>query len=630
MCGIAGFFDRKNQLGEDQLWSYNKALQKRGPDGNDIYFNKTELGSLGFSHVRLSILDLSSLGKQPMIYQNLVIILNGEIYNFKTIQDELLQLGYSFDSESDTEVVLKSFHAWGTSCVEKFRGMFAFAIYDSIAQKVFLCRDRVGVKPLYYHIDKEKLLFGSEMKVFFNTTSFNAQVNEDSLRTFINYGYVTHPHTILTNVFKADVGSWTILDLTSFTLSTHKYWEYAKLYEKEKFSGSFEEAVLKAEEIVKEACELRMVSDVPVGVFLSGGFDSTLVTAMLQKDRTDKLKTFTIGFSDGVDESKDAERIAKHLGTDHTAYDCQQKDAMDLIPLLPELYDDPIADISCIPTMLVSKLARQEVTVALSADGGDELFAGYGGFKSVPELFKKIEGIPLKALVGNALRLSAPMFSGKYNHVEKKLKGLGNILLAPNTDRIYQNRLHQGSMPEEILEKIFIGKNKVLYPMRSSGKLIDNLDELFILGVEDTLRDLLLVKVDRATMGYSLEGREPLLDHVLMEFAASLPYQYKHNGIESKRPIREIVYKYVPKEIMDRPKVGFDLPIYKWLNGELSFLIDDFLNPEAIKISGFFDAEYVENLVRDFRKNKMRYKQVIWNLLLFQMWYFKWMQNNKN
>jgi asparagine synthase (glutamine-hydrolysing) len=625
MCGIAGFFDLKNQLGEDQLRSYNKALQRRGPDDNDFYFTKIELGSLGFSHVRLSILDLSSLGKQPMQYQNLVIVLNGEIYNFISIKKELLQLGYIFNSGSDTEVVLKSFHAWGTSCVEKFRGMFAFAIYDAKAQKIFLCRDRVGVKPLYYYMDNEKLLFGSEMKVFFNTKGFNAKINQNSLRTFINYGYVTHPHTILSNVFKAEVGSWTILDLTFFTLSTHKYWDYAKLYEKEKFSGTYEEAVLKTEEVVKEACELRMVSDVPVGVFLSGGFDSTLVATMLQKDRTDKLKTFTIGFSDGIDESIDAERIAKHLGTDHTSYDCQQKDAIDLIPLLPELYDDPIADISTIPTMLVSKLARQEVMVALSADGGDELFAGYDGFKSVPEVFQQLKKVPLKKGIGTLMRFLAPIFSRNYSHVQKKLYGMGQVLSASTSERLYQYHIQQAGLPYEILDRLFLEDGEILYPIHQSISMENKLDELFIFGVEDVLRDLLLVKVDRATMGFSLEGREPLLDHVLMEFAASLPYHYKHDGLVSKRPIREIVYKYLPIEIMNRPKVGFDLPLYKWLNGDLKYLLNEFISIENLKVQKIFDPSYVEVLVSQFKNNHLRYTSIIWRLLVFQMWYKKWL-----
>jgi asparagine synthase (glutamine-hydrolysing) len=284
MCGIAGFFDQTKTLDEGQLHKYNHVQKRRGPDGNGIFFKSTPTGNIGLGHVRLSILDLSDLGKQPMCFKQLSIVLNGEIYNYKSIQKELIQSGYQFESNSDTEVVLKAFDAWGLKCVEKFRGMFAFALYDAKEAKLYLCRDRVGVKPLYYSLQNGQFVFGSEMKVFFHTTHFQATVDQSSLRSFLNYGYVPHPHTMLQGVRKAEVGAWTILDLNTFTLHMQPYWNYSELYEKEKFAGTFQEAVKETEIIAKEACELRMVSDVPVGVFLSGGFDSTLVTALLQKD----------------------------------------------------------------------------------------------------------------------------------------------------------------------------------------------------------------------------------------------------------------------------------------------------------------------------------------------------------
>jgi asparagine synthase (glutamine-hydrolysing) len=629
MCGIAGFFDKTNILNEEQLHLYNNAQKRRGPDGNGTFFKVTPTGNIGLGHVRLSILDLSDLGKQPMFYEYLSIILNGEIYNFKTIQSELVQLGYPFESNSDTEVVLKAFHAWGLKCVEKFRGMFAFAIYDSNNAKLYLSRDRVGVKPLYYSLKNGQFVFGSELKVFFHTQNYQAKINKNSLRTFINYGYVTHPYTILDGVKKADVGSWTIFDTNSLSLEVENYWNYSKLYEKEKFAGTFDEAVAETEQIAQEACELRMVSDVPVGVFLSGGFDSTLVTALLQKDRTDKLKTFTIGFSDGLDESKNAEKIAKHLGTDHTSYDCKPKDAKDLISLLPELYDDPISDISCIPTMLVSKLARQEVKVALSADGGDELFGGYGDFKTTPEFLKHIEKVPFKKLVGSFSKIIAPLFSGDLNHINKKIIGIGDVLLADNEMRISKLHFHQLSLPSEILNNLLIGNSELLFLNSNRTSLINHLDSLFILSVDDVLRDYLLVKVDRATMGFSLEGREPLLDHKLIEFAASLPFNFKHDGDRSKRPIKEIVYKYVPKQIMDRPKIGFDLPIYKWLRSDLSYLIDEFLNENAIKQSNLFNYPYVKKITELFNDKKLRYENLIWRILIIQMWYKRWFLDKK-
>lgn len=627
MCGIAGFFDQKNMLGEEQLHLYNGAQKRRGPDGNGIFFKTTSTGNIGLGHVRLSILDLSDLGKQPMTYKHLTIVLNGEIYNYKTIQNELIQLGYNFESNSDTEVVLKAFHSWGMKCVDKFRGMFTFAIYDANEAKLFLCRDRVGIKPLYYSLQNGQFVFGSEMKVFFHTKHLQTTVDQSSLRSFINYGYVPHPHTMLQGVIKAEVGAWTVYDLNNCKLHEQYYWKYAKLYEKEKFSGTFQEAVKETERIAKEACELRMVSDVPVGVFLSGGFDSTLVTALLQKDRTEKLKTFTIGFSDGVDESKDAERIAKHLGTNHTSYDCQQKDAMDLIPHLPELYDDPIADISCIPTMLVSKLARQEVKVALSADGGDELFGGYGGFKTIPERLQRLNKIPFPSLAGHILRSSSHLFKGNRSHLQKKALGIGEVLLANKADKLYQFHIHQSGVPLEILSQLLKDKTSIYFPKQVKVNYRDPLDELYVFGVDDILRDLLLVKVDRATMGFSLEGREPLLDHVLMEFAATLPFVYKHDGILSKKPIRDVVYQYLPKQIMNRPKIGFDLPIYKWLKVDLSYLLDEYLGDQAIKKSMVFNPDYVRELVFKFKNNSLRYNAVIWRLLVFQMWYKRWMTN---
>jgi asparagine synthase (glutamine-hydrolysing) len=625
MCGIAGFFDNSGRLNEAQLHKYNDVQFGRGPDGKGILYKSTKIGAVGLAHVRLSILDLSDLGKQPMSYEYLSIVLNGEIYNYKSIQKELTQSGYLFESNSDTEVVLKAFHAWGKACVAKFRGMFAFTIYDSDKDKFYLCRDRVGVKPLYYSLQNGQFVFGSEMKVFFYTKHFQATVDQSSLRSFINNGYVPHPHTMLQGVIKAEVGAWTILDLNSFNLSVQYYWDYAKLYEKEKFAGTFQEAVNETERIAKEACEFRMVSDVPVGVFLSGGFDSTLVTALLQKDRTEKLKTFTIGFSDGLDESKDAERIAKHLGTEHTSYDCQQKDAMYLIPHLPELYDDPIADISCIPTMLVSKLASQEVTVALSADGGDELFGGYDGFKNIPKRLVQLSKIPMSSMVGQVIKSASYFFNGNSNHLQKKALGIGEVLKANKFDKLYQFHIHQSGVPLEILSKVLIDKSPIYLPKQNKINFRDPLDEIYVLGVDDVLRDLLLVKVDRATMGFSLEGREPLLDHQLMEFAATLPFNYKHDSNLSKRPIREIVYQYVPKEIMDRPKVGFDLPIYKWLKEDLSYLIEEYLGERAIKESMVFNPEYVRDLVHKFKNNSLRYNAVIWRLLVFQMWYKRWM-----
>jgi asparagine synthase (glutamine-hydrolysing) len=280
--------------------------------------------------------------------------------------------------------------------------------------------------------------------------------------------------------------------------------------------------------------------------------------------------------------------------------------------------------------MLVSKLARKEVTVALSAEGGDELFGGYGGFKSAPNLVKKINQIPFKQFIGESAKTLAPMFKGRHNHLEKKIEGVSNMLLTENRNRIYEMHSQQGGFPKDLMSNLFSQPFKIQHHQHTTKELIDPLDDLYILGVEDTLANLLLVKVDRGAMGFSLEGREPLLDHNLMEFAASLPYHFKHNGVESKRPIREIVYKYVPKKIMDRPKVGFDLPIYKWLKEDLSYLIDHYLNVTSIAKGEFFNPNYVEHLVKQFKTGELRYVAIIWRLLIFQMWHERWIEEKTN
>ncbi len=630
MCGISGFFDKTGRLTQAHLHQYNLILRHRGPDGSGVFSETNQYGCIGLAHVRLSILDLSDMGKQPMKFEHLTIVFNGEIYNYKIIKQNLLSLGYEFSSSSDTEVLLKSFHAWGLDCVNRFNGMFSFAIYDNTSHKIYLCRDRAGVKPLYWYMDSQQLIFGSELKVFFNTPTFNPKIDENSLRTFMSLGYVTNENTILQGVQKAEPGSWIVFNITNQTVEVINYWSFSSLFEKEKFQGNYQEAVEETERLAQEACELRMVSDVPVGVFLSGGFDSTLITTLLQKERSEKLKTFTIGFSDGVDESKDAEKIAMFLGTHHTSYDCSQRDAMELIPLLPELYDDPIADISCIPTMLVSKLTKKDVSVALSGDGGDELFGGYDGFKTYPLLLQQINQIPLKNIVGSFLKQVSPLFKGNINHLQKKVNGLGCILTAQPHERVYQMYINKIGLPTELIDNLLLKKSDIIEYKNTKKNLIDPLDDLFILGYEDMLTNLLLVKVDRATMGFSLEGREPLLDFKLTEFAAQLPFSYKHNGIESKRPIRDIVYKYIPKELMDRPKTGFDLPIFKWLNGDLEYLIDEYLNEKKIQQNFYFNPGFVSKLVTQFKKGQLRYPSLIWRLLIIQMWSEKWMKLNSN
>ncbi|MBK7525406.1 MAG: hypothetical protein IPI53_14995 [Saprospiraceae bacterium] len=306
--------------------------------------------------------------------------------------------------------------------------MFAFAIYDNTVQKLYLCRDRAGVKPLYYYCKDGLFLFGSELKVFLKTDGFTPEIDINSVKTFLNYGYVTNNKTILKNVYKLSPGNWMEVNVKDCNTEFHEYWSIGSCYQKEKYEMSFEDAVSEAENLIRKSAEYRMVSDVPVGVFLSSGFDSTLITSVLQQNRTEKLKTFTIGFSDGIDESVYAKKIANYLGTDHTSYDCTYKDALELIPLLPKFYDDPIADISCIPTLLVSKVAKEHVKVALSADGGDELFGGYNGFKTYPEIISKVNKIKFKKFFGPFYKYGFPILKIK-GIIMEKIKRIKELLL---------------------------------------------------------------------------------------------------------------------------------------------------------------------------------------------------------
>lgn len=626
MCGISGFFDRSFNLNSTTLQKYCEVLKHRGPNDNGIYENNFTTGKLGFAHTRLSILDLSPLGHQPMIFENWVIVLNGEIYNFKEIRNQLINKGYTFTSESDTEVVLKAFDCWGMDCVQQFIGMFAFAIADTQNQNIYLCRDRAGVKPLYYYFDHEKLVFGSEMKVFFQTENIQKNISTSGLYQFLQYGYVKGPNTIVENINKLEPGTWLVYNTNNNTITNTTYWNITEHYKKPKFNGSFTDAVNEGETLIKSACNYRMVADVPVGIFLSGGFDSSMVTALLQKDRTQKLKTFTIGFPDGVDESKDAKKIAAHLGTDHTSYDCSYSDAKEIIPQLPFFYDEPIGDISAIPTMLVSKLARKEVTVALSADGGDELFGGYPGYKHSISRMQKINKIPFAPITSTILNITGNLIQSNNPWLSKKLLGIGNVLKYKNERQFVELNKHVNGLPNGTINNII--KHKQLTETKSNFSNLTNVvDSLFVLDFEQTLRDYLLIKVDRATMAYSLEGREPLLDHRLIEFSAQLPFDYKIDQFNNKKIIKEIVYKYLPKELMDRPKVGFDLPIFDWLKTDLKYLLDEYLSESNLNKSDLFNTKQIIQMKNLFLANQLKEKDLIWRLLVFQMWYTKWIKN---
>jgi asparagine synthase (glutamine-hydrolysing) len=633
MCGISGFIDFQSNSNEQILKEMTDVLHHRGPDDSGYSFTSTMRRQIALGHRRLSILDLTTHGHQPMAYKEIELVYNGEVYNFEEIQHELRGFGYTFDSHSDTEVILKAYHKWGLKAIEKFNGMFAIALHDKSRNRLFLIRDRSGIKPLYYYHDRELLLFASELKSFHKHPNFKKEINHDALALFLQYQYIPEPHTIFQNCYKLQAGCYLEIDTSTDKITQHTYWDVLDAYNKPKLDISLPDAIEETEKILTSAFNYRMVSDVPVGIFLSGGYDSSVVTALLQKDSSEKLKTFTIGFHEkGYDETPYAREVAKHLGTDHTEYYCTQKDALDIIPKLAEIYDEPFADPSSIPTSLVSQLAKKEVTVALSADGGDEIFAGYNKYTTAANYFKRFEKIPIFAkapLLGLMNHINPhhiPFANHSYNFATKYEKSK-NILQSNSCPEVLQYISHKVTNRElhQLLKEDFstLSTNFDLHSLLNSTN--DNLDRMLAIDYKTYMLDDILTKVDRATMHVSLEGREPLLDYRIIEFVATLPESYKKRGDINKYILKEITHKYLPKSLMDRPKMGFGIPLIAWFKDELKSYFLHYLDEERLKKEGIFNAKIVSQMKDRYLKGEKVSIETLWSILIFQLWYEKWM-----
>jgi asparagine synthase (glutamine-hydrolysing) len=606
------------------------SMRHRGPDDSGFIIETTHSGhSVGFGQARLSVIDLSSSGHQPMQYKHLIVVFNGEIYNYKEIRAELQNLGHKFISNSDTEVILHAFELWHTQCVNKFIGMFAFVIYDEKVNKLFCCRDRAGVKPFFYYYKGDTFIFASELKTFHKHPGFIKIVDNEALNLYFKYGYVPAPKSIFQNTSKLQPGNWMIYDIEEGSIMFENYWDVLNFYEKPVLNIPFSEAKEELTKILESACEYRMVSDVPVGVFLSGGYDSTLVTAILQRNSRQKIKTFTIGFNEGNNEAPFAKEISKFLGTEHTEYYCTEKEALEIIPDLPFYFDEPFSDSSAIPTILVSRLARNQVTVALSADAGDEMFAGYNRYISLYRHLKTIDKIPgfSKEFIAYLSKISSKFISEKIL-LHHKMSVFGEFL--NKDEKICAIGLLDGieSLPDSLLNRLlnnykkglnYSGINTDVHAVNSTFSSILNYDYKMY------LQNDILTKVDRATMSVSLEGREPLIDHRIVEFAAQLPMSFKYDGKTTKKILKEIVYNYVPKELMHRPKTGFSIPVTKWLRKDLKELMTDILNLNNIEAQEIFDAKFLGNLLNNFSSGNFFYDELIWRILQFQMWHNKWM-----
>ena len=631
MCGIIGFIDKKKSI--NTLNDMLNIQSYRGPDDRGLYFD--EKNGVHFGHNRLSIQDLSSYGHQPFVSDcgNYIIVFNGEVYNFKAIRTELEDLGYKFISNSDTEVILYSYKEWGIKCIDKFIGMFAFAILDKVEDKLVLVRDRAGVKPLYYYADEKEFMFSSEIKSFHKHPEFKKEQNLEVLPCFFQFGYIPAPYTIFKNCFKLEAGNYLELSLGNLEFKITKYWDVNDFYLQEKFTKSEYEILEDIEAILDNAIDLRMVSDVPVGVFLSGGYDSSLVASILAKKQGKKINTFTIGFDDEkYNEAKHAKLIAEYLGTNHTEYYMNNSDMLNLVESLPFYYDEPFGDSSALPTMIVSKLARQSVTVALSADGGDEAFCGYSKYF----FLNKFQNIFSSSFKREILKTGLNFFSA--NSVEYINTKLPKNLKQTNIKDKYtkfQRAINSKSLEEmfenassyvdknEIARFLKVSKNKELFKKWEKIGSIEFLNQMMAIDYKLFMNDDVLTKVDRATMSVSLEGREPLLDHRIIEYMARVPLDIKYKNKQGKYLLRQVLYKYLPKEMVDKPKSGFQIPLNEWLRDELRTMVDKYICLEKLD-DNIFDINQVLSIKDKFYKGENLGTQ-IWLILIYQMWKEKWL-----
>jgi len=647
MCGLVGFISSHNQ--KNVLDDMLGVLAYRGPDDSGTLINPIQSHFVHLGQNRLSIQDTSKKGHQPFVSdcENYVLVFNGEVYNFKDIRAELEALGQTFISGSDTEVILYAFKHWGIACIDKFIGMFVFAILDKQQQRLTLVRDRAGVKPLYYYINGDEFAFASEMKSFHKLPSFTKQLNKSVLPYYFQFGYIPAPHTIFEDTYKLMPGHYLQLFLKGSAplysgnslkenkgaepFKVVKYWDVADHYHKDKFDTDEAQLTTDLEVLMTDAVNLRMVSDVPVGVFLSGGYDSTLVTALLAQDRDRRLHTFTIGFEDKkYNEAEHAKAVAKHFNTEHTEYYVSNQDMLDKIELLPYHYDEPFADSSAIPTMIVAELAKKDVTVALSADGGDEVFCGYSKYF----MLKRFESTFNNGLKKGGVNSLLSIFNEKQ---AERLNGwLPKKYQATNIQDKYikfKRAMSSSSLAEMFCNaSSYVDSRDINKFLKIESNIFDKfefhgdlsfMDNMMLTDYQAFMVDDVLTKVDRATMSVSLEGREPLLDHRIIEFMARVPEEIKYKNKQGKYLARQILYKHIPQKMIDKPKAGFQIPLVDWMLKDLKPLVDKHINASHLDVEVFNIVE-VLNIKQDFYSGNHVNVNVLWFILMFQMWREHW------
>ncbi len=633
MCGICGYISKK-VIDKDTLQEMNDTMIRRGPDdyGVELYDDGDGF-TVGMAQRRLAIMDLSPLGHQPMHSGDgrITLVYNGEIYNFQELKKELSD--YPFTSTCDTEVILAAYLKWGMKeAAIRFNGMFAIALYDRATHELFLVRDRVGVKPLYYWVDAKQgpgLVFASELKPFMAYHDFPRRIRTDVLPRFLAQQYINAPETIFEDVYKLEPGS--ILTYQRGRISTEKYWDVNEMYHKMQENPVTDYAQAKSElkDLLRGAVGRRLIADVPFGSFLSGGYDSSLVSAIAQECLGDTpLRTFAIGFNEeSYNEAEYAKQVARHLGTSHTELYIGEEDMLGLVDSIAEHFDEPMADSSQIPTMLVSKLAKQSVTVVLSGDAGDEFFCGY----NVYDYIKKAQQLDPLGAAAHALG-QLPVGGGKHLFDRYPIRVRA---IAGNRDPQTKTQF-TGKSYAERAARMVRQEGDILplnYPMEEKYGVDNWQVRRMLLDMETYLPGDILAKVDRASMKYSLETRCPILDKDVMEYSYRIDHSFKYHEGSKKHILKDIAYDYIPRELLERPKKGFSVPLGKWLQGPLREKLEYYADPALLRAQGLFDADYVSGMVKEFletgdggRGTGRNFSKLSWSFYVFQQWYEKYVK----
>ncbi len=626
MCGIAGLLQFKKDA-RSNIQKMNDRMLHRGPDDGGIYIS--EDGKVALGHRRLSIVDLSKNGAQPFISQSgkSVMVYNGEIYNHKEIRDKLLEdrAVTGFKSTSDTETLIEAIEFYGISkALTMCKGMFAIAFYDTQNNTVTLARDRVGEKPLYYGTVGGSFAFASDLGCLRVIDGFDNKINTKVLNIYFTEGYIPAPYSIYQDIYKLEPGTFMTVNVDTLKTEVHTYWsmkEAAKKGQSNLFTGTRQEAAQELERLLKNSIKGQMVADVPVGAFLSAGIDSSTTVALMQSLEPGKVKTFTIGMEDPkYNEAVYAKEIAQHLGTEHTELYITEADAKAVIPKLASMFAEPFADSSQIPTYLVSKMTREHVTVSLSGDGGDELFCGYNSYASIDRIWGKMKNVPyFIRKPASSLILNSPLSKKEILRVKGTLLGAKGPVSLHRTEHetdpiIRRIALEESTLPYKLTElpEHFLGETN--HECMLADMVLYHPDDI-------------LVKVDRTAMAVSLETRVPMLDRDVVEFAWSLPIEYLREGKIGKMVLRDVLYKYIPREMMERPKKGFSIPIDKWLlEPELRSWAEGLIDKDKLRRQGILDPDVVERIWKDYTDRGI-YRIQIWYILMFQQWYeeeYRW------